>query len=75
MLLLGVKLVSCSDAVVNSIRPLIPGANLLPVIANGCDVAGNCKARSFFSFFLQFCWQIQGQDGCQARSDQGTRLC
>ena len=43
MLLLGVKLVSCSDAVVNSIRPLIPGAKYLPVIANGCDVVEIAK--------------------------------
>ena len=43
MLLLGVKLVSCSDAVANSIRPLIPGAKYLPVIANGCDVVQIAK--------------------------------
>jgi len=43
LLPLDVNLVSCSNAVADSIRPLIPGVKHLSVISNGCDVAGIAK--------------------------------
>ena len=49
--LLRVRLVSCSDAVARSIRPLLPRQVDLPVIPNGCDVSGLARraANSHFS--------------------------
>ena len=68
MLFLEVRLVCCSEAVANSIRPLLPGVNRFPVIANGCDVVeiANRAALSVSSFRLSGRFRV----GMVARLDR-----
>ena len=65
---LRVNLVSCSNAVADSIRPLLPRSVRLPVIPNGCDVEG-------IAYRSRFLRSLPGREGSKrivmvARLDQ-----